>query len=229
MLTSASLFNINGNISDNANLIANHFNNFFVNIGPVLDNKIPKSSINPISFIKKNYPSNIFLAPCTEVEIGKVIDKLKNCATGWDLIPSSLLKSNKPIFNPLLTYIINLSLSQGIFPKEMKLANIVPIFKLGDPGEVGNYRPISLLTTFLKVYERIFCNRLLSFINKHKFIYELQFGFRENHLTYLAMITLMENIISALEKGHFKIGIFLDFSKALDTVNHQILLDKLNC
>ena len=136
-------------------------------------------------------------------------------------MPAIVLKSNKTIFNPLLTHIINLSLKQGVFPSEMKIANIVPIFKIGVTSEVGNYRPISLLTTFSKIYERIFCNRLLSFINKYKIIYELQFGFREKHSTYLAMITLMEQIISALEKGHFTIGIFLDFSKAFDTVNHK--------
>jgi hypothetical protein len=157
-------FTINGNMTEDANAIASHFNSFFVNIGPILDSKIPKTNINPISYITKKFPSNMFLTPCDPEELGKVIDRLKNCATGSDLIPSILLKNNKHIFNPLLTH-INLSLSQGIFPKELKIANIIPIFKL---GEVGNYRPISLLTIFSKVFERIFFNRLLHFITKHK-------------------------------------------------------------
>ena len=105
-------FKINGNLTEDTNVIANHFNNFFVNIGPVLDNKIPTTNVDPLSYIKKNYPSNIFLLPCDEEKIRKVIDKLKNCVTGYDLIPSILLKNNKNIFNPLLTHIINLPLSQ---------------------------------------------------------------------------------------------------------------------
>ena len=146
---------------------------------------------------------------------------------GWDNLPSYLIQENIFTFTPILTYLINLSLTQGIFPAELKVANILPIFKAGIQDLVGNYRPISLLTSFSKMYERVFCIRLNSFIKKYKILYELQFGFRESHSTYLAMITLLDQIISSLDKNHFTIGLFLDFSKAFDTVNHKILLDKL--
>ena len=94
-----------------------------------------------------------------------------------------------------MVYIINLSLTQGHFPQQLKLANIIPIFKSGDMEKVGNYRPVSLLSTFSKMFERIFYNRLKSFLEVQKILYELQFGFREAHSTYMAITILMDKII----------------------------------
>ena len=132
---------------------------------------------------------NIFLAPCNLQEINTITDNLKNCATGWDNLPSTVLKANKNIFSPLLVHIINLSLSQGTFPSELKIGNIIPILKSGPENLVTNYRPISLLTTISKIFERVFCNRLVNFLQKNKLLYDLQFGFRDRHSTYLAMIS----------------------------------------
>jgi retron-type reverse transcriptase len=155
------------------------------------------------------------------------VDKLKNCATGWDQLPATILKENKPILTKILTHIVNLSLQQGVFPKELKIANVIPIFKSGETDLVGNYRPVSLLTTVSKVFERAFYSGLSTFVTHQKILYDLQFGFREGHSTHMAVIKLLDNIILSLDKGEFAAGIFLDFSKACDTVNHQILLDKL--
>ena len=219
---------INGNLVDDPQLIANSFNNFFANIGTALDKKIPNSTTSPLHFIPKNYTLNLFLHPTTEQEINGIVKNLKNCAVGWDHLPASIFKDNKTHISKMLTHIVNLSLEQGIFPKEMKLANIIPIFKAGDTSVIGNYRPVSLLTTVSKVFERAFFSRLSSFITHHKILYELQFGFREGHATHLAVIKLLESIINSLETGDFSAVMFLDFSKAFDTVNHQILLQKLN-
>ena len=123
---------------------------------------------------------------------------------------------------------VNLSLEQGTFPAELKIANIIPIFKAGETELVGNYRPVSLLSTVSKVFERAFFSKLSSFITQQKILYSLQFGFREGHSTDMAILKLLDNIIDSLDKGEYAATIFLDFSKAFDTVNHEILLQKLN-
>ena len=121
-----------------------------------------------------------------------------------------------------------MSLLQGVFPKDMKIANVIPIFKNDDCYVFTNYRPVSVLTSMSKIFERVFYNRLLKFINNNNILYIFQFGFKKCHSTFMALVILMEKITSALEKGEYVLGIFLDFSKAFDTVNHEILFKKLD-
>ena len=126
-----------------------------------------------------------------------------------------------------LSYICNLSLSNGIFPHELKKAKVIPLFKHGDNQKVQNYRPISVLPFFSKIFEKMMFNRIFDFINANKVLYDYQFGFRQNHSTAMALISLTDKIINAMENGEFAIGVFLDFSKAFDTVDHNILFMKL--
>ena len=93
----------------------------------------------------------------------------------------------------------------------------------------NNHRPISLLSVFSKIIERLMYSRQLNFINMYKIFNKLQFGFRNNHSTFMALVILMENLVNALDNGKCAVGIFLDFQKAFDTVDHGILLDKLYC
>ena len=126
-----------------------------------------------------------------------------------------------------MTHICNLSFSTGIFPEELKVANVIPLFKSTDEMVFSNYRPVSILPVFSKLLERLMYNRLLDFVNKHGLLYEYQFGFLKGRSTYMALIALVERITTALDNGEYVIGIFLDFSKAFDTVDHRILLQKL--
>ena len=217
----------NGSVIDDKSKISNKFNNFFVNIGTSLASKIPNSNKQPSEFIKVQVTDSMYLNPVTENEVEKILGNLKDSAAGWDDIKPNLVKMVKSYIKTPLTHICNLSLSQGIFPEELKIANVLPLFKNGDEMIFSNYRPVSILPVFSKLFEKIMYNRLLDFVNKHGVIYEYQFGFLKGKSTFMALISLLEKISAALDKGEFVIGIFLDFSKAFDTVDHDILLKKL--
>ena len=114
-----------------------------------------------------------------------------------------------------------------MFPSELKLAKVVPIFKAGASNKITNYRPISVLTFFSKVFEKIIYNHLIDFMDHNDILYGYQFGFRKGHSTQQAIITLVNKIISCLDNGDLVIGVFLDLKKTFDTVDHKILLKKL--
>ena len=168
----------------------------------------------------------MFLKEVVEDEVKTIIKNLKNSSAGWDSISTHVIKNSQACFISPLTHIMNLSISKGVFPCEMKIAKIVPLFKAGDKMVFSNYRPVSILPVFSKVLERLMYNRLLSFVNKSKILYSYQFGFREEHSPNLALIYLIDKISSALDDGDYVLGLFLDFSRAFDTIDHSILFEK---
>ena len=194
-----------------------------------LASKIPDNDLSHKKFLPENIKTSLFLNPTNETEIKNVISQLKEGAPGRDGIASKNIKHIKDSISYPLTNIVNLSFEQGVFPSELKFAIITPLYKAKDPMFFNNYRPISLLSVFSKIIERLMYNRLLNFINRHKIFNQNQFGFRNNHSTFMALIILVENLVDALDNGNCAVGIFLDFQKAFDTVDHGILLDKLYC
>ena len=107
------------------------------------------------------------------------------------------------------------------------MAKVIPIFKKGDPTSVNNYRPISILSPINKIFEKIIYSRLINFVDKNQLLYKYQYGFRKNHSTEHALIELVDQIRLNMDKKKMTCGIFIDLSKAFDTVNHDILLSKL--
>ena len=122
---------------------------------------------------------------------------------------------------------INQTLSTGIFPEKLKVAKVVPLFKNGTNTVISNYRPISLLPAMSKVFEKIIYNQLYQYFDSYNLFYKSQYGFRKNHSTELAALELIDRIICNLDKGNVPVAIFLDLSKAFDTLDHLILLKKL--
>ena len=139
-----------------------------------------------------------------------------------------MIKEIRSSINSPLVHICNLSLQQGLFPDELKIANVQPLFKACDPCVFNNYRPVPLLCVLSKVYEKIMYNRLIIFLENYDILFENQFGFRKLHSSYMALMILTDKLIKSLENGEFIIGVYLDFSKAFDTVDHELLLSKLS-
>ena len=222
-----SKFNINDVVIDDNQVIASKFNDYFVNIGSSLANKIPTSNLKPSDFIQVSNDQSMFVSDTNVNEVLRIISGLKHTSPGWDGINSGCIKSNSNSLAVPLTHIINLSLNQGMFPTSMKIAKVIPLFKNDDCTKINNYRPVSVLPVLSKVFEKIMYRRILDFINKNNILYQFQFGFREKYNTSFALLTLIDKISSAIDKGEYVIGLFLDLSKAFDTINHRILFDKL--
>ena len=209
--------------------VCDTLNNYFCTVGPEL-----VQSLNPCghSDFKKYCPfpckNSMFCSPVTPDEISRIIHKFpNNKAPGRDQISGRILKEISDSVITPLAYIFNLSFTTGIVPDLIKIAKVVPVYKKGERNVPGNYRPISLLSIFDKIVEKLMYKRLLMFLEMNDILYEYQFGFRKNHSTSQAVMEVLDNIYQSCDNSETTIGIYLDLQKAFDTVNHSILLQKL--
>ena len=208
--------------------IANVFNSYFSSIGETLQSKINSSYLSFTRYLKNPNIHSFFISPTDSTEVYNLITNLKNGkASGPNSIPTSLLKHLNSEISVVLANLFNLSFSTGVFPDILKTSSVLPLFKKGSKLSCGNYRPISLLSNISKVLEKLMYSRLYSFLNIYNCISELQFGFRAKHSTSHALVSITEQIREALDTGHFACGIFIDLQKAFDTVDHDILVSKL--
>lgn len=218
---------VNDTCISDVNDISNHFNTYFTNIGINLANQIPCCNISPLTYLTNAYPDFVPYNTTPE-EITLIIKSLKDSAPGYDDIHMKVLKKAAPVIAPVLSTTINNSFQTGVFPTSLKVAKIIPIHKGGCTHDISNYRPISILPSLSKVYERVMYNRLVDFLDTHSILNNCQFGFRKKFSPKLALTKLTDFILQNLGKENFVVSVFLDLKKAFDTLDHKILLKKLN-
>ena len=218
---------INNKILRTPSEISNAFNEYYTNIAVNLDNNIPPATFDPTVFLRGDYPTSMSVHPVIHSDVTSVIKSLKNKKSNANEIPVSIIKDNCEHIAIPLSIIFNQSIGKGIFPQPLKHATVIPIYKNGPKNILGNYRPISLLSTFSKIFEKLMKKSLLNFLESRSIITPEQFGFRQSLSTFHPLKILSENIYSALDSQHSLLGIFIDFCKAFDTVRHDILLKKL--
>ena len=188
-------------------------------IASQMSSLIPQPNVAFDHYLKGSYTDSMYLYPTYQKEICDIVNSLKNGkSSGYDDISPDVLTSVIGHVSLPLCHVFNLSLSRGIFPDKLKIARVTPIYKSGDHCELVNYRPISVLSVFSKILEKITYIRTSAFLN----------GFRSNHSTDMALIDMTNKITKGFENNYISVGNLLDLSKAFDTINHSIPLYKLS-
>src|SRR6218665_3180870 len=209
--------------------IANHLNEFFAGVGESLSKKIPPSGKAPEDYFGPPRRNSFALYPTTPQEIIDLARLTKySRSSGPDDIDPLVAKSTLEPVAELISAIINSSFSTGIVPAELKIASVTPIFKQGDKHLMTNYRPISVLPFTAKLMEKAIANRLTAYVEKLELLSPMQFGFRKHHSTEMALIKIQDMITKAIDNKKHSLGIFIDLAKAFYTVDHSILIKKLN-
>ena len=212
--------------SDNTLKTADSFNNFFASVGSDLAKNIPNV---PSAHENLNRIDDSFeFTPVNESDVLDILRNLRNTkSVGLDGISVFVLKLCAHEITPSINYLINLSLKSGKFPKQWKIAKIIPIHKNGDKDTPSNFRPISLLPCVSKILERIVQRQIVSYLHKHNILSSAQSGFRTKHSTITTLIKVTDDWFHAIDKKEFTGAVFVDLKKAFDTVDWDILLKKL--
>jgi hypothetical protein len=225
---SSKTFLVDGLTLKDPKLIADHFNKFFSNIGPTLArNIITPSNRSYKEFLTQETRFSFKFNQVSTEHVLKVIDGLKpKSSSGVDSISNKLLRNIKEELSEPLTLIFNQCISNNTFPDALKIAKVTPLHKKNDKNIFDNYRPVSVLTSISKVFEKLLHSQIYDYFNNNGLLYISQYGFRKLHSTDLAALEFIDRVIMDLDKGETPISIFLDLSKAFDTIDHEILIDK---
>ena len=228
--TPKSSFMINGKIVEDRRIIADEFNKYFTSIAKQLNNSVDgKLPINNLpvftEFLDKRISDSIYFDLCSVEEIEGIITKLESDKASD--IPIKVVKRCSKILAPYLHKFFNKFIETGTFPSNFKVGLVTPIYKKSDKQKIENYRPVSTLPCFSKIFEKAIYSRLYNFFSSKNIICDTQFGFRKMHNTSHAINYSVNKITNALEQNYHVLGIFIDLSKAFDTICHSKLLNKL--
>ena len=211
------------------NVIATEFAQFYSTLGANLAAQIKPGSTplnNYLTHIKRT-DASLILKPITQLEVEDIVRKLQNKTSyGHDRISNILLKRLVTCISFPLCSIFNQSIAEGKFPSEMKYAEVIPLYKGKEFDKVVNYRPVSLLIKISKVLEKAIYVRVYQFLEQHKVLYNSQYGFRSKRSCEQAILELTGRILDVKNKEMHSVAMFLDLSKAFDTLDHSILLRK---
>ena len=211
--------------------VAEKFNGYFSSIASNIKSQISaRQTFDPGGFQQHllGSPSqSMYVEPTNAIEVQKIICSLKNKATLDSKIEPLKAANTCSTFSVALAKVINTSFSNGIFPQALKMASVVPIHKDGSKLDVKNYRPISLLSTFSKIYEKLMHKRVLKFLDENNSLFENQYGFRPGRSCEHALLNAQSTILHSLSKNKIALLLLLDFSKAFDVLDHCTLLTKL--
>lgn len=221
-------FIVNGVLTDNKLEIVDRFNDYFINVGTNLASSIPCSSRSFSYYLKPGQPGSFSLFPTDASEIIQIVSDLQNkSSAGFDDIPVNIMKASISCIAEPISQIINSTFENGTFPDDLKIAKVCPVFKDGEKNTFSNYRPISVLPSFSKIFEKAIYSRLFTYFESKNIIVNNQYGFRQNHSTHMALLDMYDRLSTAIDRNEYAVGVFIDLSKAFDTLNHNILLEKL--
>lgn len=225
--TTINNLSVHDNVITGDHNIAETLNDYFSTIGPSLAQNLPKSSTHPIDFISP-VGTRFSFSLVTLDEVEKLLLNLKsNKSCGLDKISSKLLKDAASVVAPSLVRIFNICISSGIFPDDWKIARVSPLFKAGERDKCGNYRPISVLSVISKSFEKLLCQQITTYLEENEILYTQQSGFRKGHSTMTSLLNRTNKWLYNMDRGLINGILFLDLCKAFDTVDHEILMQKL--
>ena len=218
--------NVNNTLTSDPKTIADAFGHFFSGVPGDIVAAIPPSTLDGLRHIERLNESPYFYQ-CTPNEILKIIASLKR--SNDNCLAMKIIKIGVDYFSPIICDLINLCVNVSTYPDTLKIAQIVPVHKSGPKDVVSNYRPISILGTLNKIFEKVIYCRLNSFFETKLLFSETQFGFRSGRSTELAVLHLIAKIMPAFDEKGFGLAVFLDLRKAFDTIDYNILIKKLKC
>ena len=231
-ISAAHDFVVDGERVISRRIIANKFNAYFTSLANNLNQEVLSSDIfhvQPLTsftqFMSKSVDSSIFLEETNTEEVSKIIHNLENRKASD--IPIAVIKRPAHLISKTLSRLYNNCMHSGLFPSVFKTGKVIPIYKKDNKECIENYRPVSILPVFGKIFEKIIYNRLYKFFTSRGILHDEQFGFRRGHSTTHALHKSVDFITKSMSDGKHVLGIFIDLSKAFDTLDHQILLHKL--